>query len=303
MARERRWRDREREERTSARSWLVAGVVAALVLMVIDSTGAPSPVEPVRRVVGEVVGPAESVTAAAIRPFTSVPSWLRSHSSLERELAGARADNATLRSELRQVDFRRNRLEQYEALTTAADQLGYALVPARVVAYGAASSFSRTVTIDAGSRAGLRPDQTVLNGDGLVGRVVRVNADTATVVLICDADSVVGGRVGESMELGFVKGTDELFEAATLDFELVDSARVPAQGDVVVTWGSARGAPYGSGIPVGTVRSVFQSLRDSSQRAEINPFVDFSSLDVVGVVVPSGTRGDRAIVEADGKLR
>jgi rod shape-determining protein MreC len=35
----------------------------------------------------------------------------------------------------------------------------------------------------------------------------------------------------------------------------------------------------------------------------IQPFVDFGALDVVGVVVPSGTRSDRAVVEADGRLQ
>jgi hypothetical protein len=32
----------------------------------------------------------------------------------------------------------------------------------------------------------------------------------------------------------------------------------------------------------------------------IAPFVDFTSLDVVGVVVPSGTRGDRELITAGG---
>jgi rod shape-determining protein MreC len=35
----------------------------------------------------------------------------------------------------------------------------------------------------------------------------------------------------------------------------------------------------------------------------VKPFVDFSALDVVGVMVPSGAESDRAIIEADGSLR
>ncbi len=31
--------------------------------------------------------------------------------------------------------------------------------------------------------------------------------------------------------------------------------------------------------------------------------MDFSSLDLVGVVVPSGTRSDRAVIEADGSIQ
>ena len=78
---------------------------------------------------------------------------------------------------------------------------------------------------------------------------------------------------------------------------------MPAQHDTVVTWGSESGAPYVSGVPIGRVSSVYSSVRETSQRAVIEPFVDFGSLDLVGVVVPSGTSSDRAVVEADGSLR
>ena len=63
---------------------------------------------------------------------------------------------------------------------------------------------------------------------------------------------------------------------------------MPAKHDVVVTWGSDGGAPYVSGVPVGRVTAVFSSIRETSQRAVIEPFVDFGALDLVGVVVPVG---------------
>ena len=159
------------------------------------------------------------------------------------------------------------------------------------------------MTIDAGTRAGIAPDMTVVTGDGLVGRVLRVTSTTATVLLIVDGDSVVGGRIGSSLEAGFLRGRGVLGNDGRLDLELVDDTVVPAKDDVVVTWGSEDGAPYVAGIPVGRVTQVFTNLRETSQRAVIEPFVDFSSLDLVGVVVPSGTRSDRALVEADGSLR
>jgi rod shape-determining protein MreC len=159
------------------------------------------------------------------------------------------------------------------------------------------------VTIDAGADAGIRPDMTVLNNDGLVGRVLRVTSSTATVLLVVDAGSVVGGRVGDSMEIGFLRGRGDLGERGRLDLELVDDSEVPAKHATVVTWGSESGAPYVSGVPVGRVVSVYSSLRETSQRAEIEPFVDFGALDLVGVVVPSGSQSDRAVIEADGSLR
>lgn len=105
------------------------------------------------------------------------------------------------------------------------------------------------------------------------------------------------------MEMGFLRGRGDLGASGKLDLELVDQAEVPAKHDVVVTWGSDGGAPYVSGVPVGRVTTVYSSIRETAQRAVIEPFVDFGALDLVGVVVPSGTPSDRAVVEPDGELR
>jgi rod shape-determining protein MreC len=301
--RERRWRRADSlEDRTAPpRALAIALVLACASLITLDA-GAGSAVDPVRQAVGEVFGPVEAGTTAVVRPITGVPDWLRSRDAMREEIDGLEAENAELRAEVRTSGFSRNRLAEYDGLTATAEDLGYALVPARVIGLGPAEDFSATVTIDAGSRAGLHPDMTVLNNDGLVGRILRVTRTTATVLLIVDADSTVGGRVGETMDLGFLSGQGDVGDGGGLDLRLVDQSVVPTRNDTVVTWGSERAAPYVSGVPIGRVTKVYSSLRDTSQRAVIEPYVDFSSLDLVGVVVPSGSRSDRALIEADGSL-
>ncbi len=300
--RERRWR-RPGEGPQPSPALLVALVLASLTLMTLDQAGDGSPLDPARRAAGEVFGPVEVAASTAIRPFTGVSDWFRTRDSMQDDLIALQAENSRLKSDLATQGYDRNRLEEYDGLTAAAHTLGYELVPARVVGLGPSQSFSSTVTIDAGSDAGVHPDLTVVNNDGLVGRVLRVTRTTATVLLIVDADSVVGGRVGESMEVGFLHGRGVLGQDGRLDLELVDQTAVPAKNDAVVTWGSEAGGPYVSGVPVGRVTSVYSSLRETSQRAVIDPFVDFGALDLVGVVVPSGTPSDRAVIQPDGGLR
>ena len=159
---------------------------------------------------------------------------------------------------------------------------------------GPAQSFSRTVTIDAGTSSGIHPDMTVLNNDGLVGRVVarrprarRPSCSSST------RSSVVGARLGSNAEVGFLRGRGDLTATGRLDLDLVDDAETPGKDDVVVTWGSRSGAPYVAGVPIGTVESVVSSPREQAKHAVIDPFVDFSSLDLVGVVVNADTEGDR----------
>jgi rod shape-determining protein MreC len=167
-----------------------------------------------------------------------------------------------------------------------------------VVAMGPAQSFSRTVTIDAGTTSGVHPDMTVLNNDGLVGRVVRADRSTATVLLIVDQESVVGGRLGSSMEVGFLRGRGPVGDDARLDLELVDPSATATPKDSLVTWGSKNGAPYVAGVPIGRVASVSSSPRQQSTQAVIEPYVDFTALDLVGVVVDGDVKSDRAVIRA-----
>ncbi len=144
---------------------------------------------------------------------------------------------------------------------------------------------------------------TVVSGAGLVGRVVSAGRTSATVLLIIDPSSTVGARVGDTMDMGFLRGRGVVGDDARLDLELVDRTAVPARQDSVVTWGSDGGAPYVAGVPIGRVTHVYSSLRETAQRVVLDPYVDFGSLDVVGVVVPTGTTSDRALVGADGELK
>ncbi|HET7387124.1 MAG TPA: rod shape-determining protein MreC [Nocardioidaceae bacterium] len=282
-----------------SRTLLVLLLLAACTLITLDARGGTSsPVDPARSVVGTVLGPVETVTSAAVRPFRSVGSFFSTTDRLRADVARLTAENSRLKGRLATSAMARNRAAELDGLLASSRQTGYALVPARVIAFGPAQSFSRTVTIDAGTSSGVYPDMTVLNNDGLVGRVLRAEASTATVLLIVDQESVVGGRLGADMEVGYLRGRGDLGGHARLDLNLVDGSATPAKGEVVATWGSKDDAPYVPGVPIGRVTAVYSSPRQLSERAVIEPFVDFSSLDLVGVVVDKHTRGDRPLIRA-----
>ena len=281
------------------RAVVVLLLLAALTVITLDARGGDdSPVDPLRTAVGAVVGPVEAGTAAALRPFRAVPEIFRTSGGLREEVERLEAENAKLRAQLATSEVDRNRAAELDGLLAGAKDTGYAVVPARVVAIGPAQSFTRAVTIDAGTSSGIRPDMTVINQDGLVGRVVRADRSTATVLLVVDQESVVGGRIGSTMEVGFVRGGGENGDDARLDLDLADQSATPAKGDVLVTWGSKNGAPYVAGIPIGRVTSVRTSPGSLSAQAVIRPFVDFTSLDLVGVVVDPDTQGDRPVLGA-----
>ncbi|KRB79294.1 rod shape-determining protein MreC [Nocardioides sp. Root190] len=283
------------------RALVVALVLACASLMVLDKAGGESsPIEPVRQVIGEVVGPIQAGVAAVVRPVADLPGALRTNDALRDDITALEDENSRLRALADNNGYDAARLEQLDGLRRVAGDIGYALLPARVIAIGSAQTFSSTVTLDAGSDDGLHADMTVVAADGLVGRITSVTAHTATVLLIVDETSAVGGRIGDSLELGFVRGHGTLGSDDRLEMELADRNVVPKVGQQIVTWGSDNGVPYLAGVPIGKVAKVYESLRETTYRAVITPAVDFTRLDLVGVAIPSGS-SSRAI-EADGSV-
>lgn len=279
-------------------------LAASVALITVDAaSGDSSPVDPVRGAVADVVGPVEAAANDAARPVTETLAYLDANSRLRADVARLSTQNSELRSQAETAQLDRQRLAQLDGLMSTANQTGYALVAARVVGMGPMQSFSRTVTIDAGTSSGIHKDMTVLNSDGLVGRVLSATRHTATVLLVVDTDSVVGGRLGSNNEIGFLRGRGVTGDRGRLDLDLVDNAVTPARGDVVVTWGSQNGVPYVAGIPIGKIESVYSTPRELAKHAVIDPFVDFTSLDVVGVVVPRDTRSDRLVINGTGGRR
>lgn len=283
--------------RRPTRNVLAVLVLACATVITLDYQGGEgSPLEPARSVIGNVVGPAQEATATAVRPLTDIPGFLTTNKSLRDDLVKLEAENSNLRNALATTGVARSRAAELDGLLRTSAETGYSLVAARVIGMGPAQSFSRTVTIDKGTSSGVLADMTVLNHDGLVGRVLRADRGTATVLLVIDQGSFVGGRLASSSEVGFLRGRGDLTDRGRLDLELVDDSASPGEGDVVTTWGSATSAPYVPGIPVGTIESIYSSPRQLAKQAVILPLVDFSALDVVGIVVTDDTPG--AVIEA-----
>ena len=145
-----------------------------------------------------------------------------------------------------------------------------------------------------GSRDGVHAQETVLNGDGLVGTVTQVSKDTSTVLLATDASSVAGARMAGSNQIGAVTGTGKSLSGPyVLTLRLFDANAVLQPGQNVVTFGSVLNRPYVPGVPIGQVTKVEGNGGSLTPTALVRPFVDFTSLGVVGVVIAGPAQNPR----------
>jgi rod shape-determining protein MreC len=262
-------------DRRSPRLLLVL-VLACLTLTALDARAVDgSPFDPLRSGVHAVLGPPERVVGSAGNAVAGAVGAVGDLAG--DEAARLREENARLRGDLVRAEAAGRRLAELDALLRLADAGTYEVVPARVVSAGSAFGFERTVTLDAGSRDGIAVDQTVVTGEGLVGRTVRVGSWSAVVLLLDDPGFGVGARLTAEGTLGIARGDGP----GRLTYVQVQGGRVAA-GEGLLTTGSDTFVP---GVPVGRVAEVDTAPGGLTSEAAVEPFVDLTALELVGVVV------------------
>jgi rod shape-determining protein MreC len=265
-----------------SRLLLVLLVVIAFALITVDIRGGEnSPLDRPRQAAQSVFGPVENAVAGAVDPVGHAVQAVRDSGGQASTIRRLERENEALKQQLGSKDITRSRAAELDQLLKTAGAGQYTIKGAQVIAIGAAQGFSWTITIDAGSRDGIARDMTVINGQGLVGRVTTVGPSTSTVLLAGDPDFTVGTRLEGSMELGFATGQGE----RPMRVELLNGKAAVHKGDRLVTFGSQAGKPFVAGVPVGRVVGIEPSAGNLTKTVLVQPFVGFTRLDIVGVVV------------------
>ena len=265
------------------RTRLVLGVLLIIAIALITLDFRDGGASPARRLGADIFGPVEGVAHDVTDPVASVFDSITGSNSAQGTIASQQRQNAELRAQLSAAQLNKAAGKQLAQLLQL-DAGGYKIVAANVIAAGGA--FSDTVTLDVGSNDGIKADETVLNGSGFVGLVTQVSADTSTVLLASDASSVVGVQLAGNGEIGAVTGTGKsLSGPALLRLNLFAANAVLKPGQEVVTYASVGDRPEVPGVPVGTIVSVNSNAGSLTQTAMVRPYVNFTGLGVVGVVV------------------
>ena len=271
-------------------------VVVALTLITVSfRESSDGPLHRVQNVAASVLRPFEVAVDRVATPFRDGWGWFdglltarsenealrRENRELRQKYAGARnaqAENASLR---RQLAFQRS--PEFPS--------DYRAVNASVIAQPP-GQLQQQIMISAGSSHGIREDDPVVTADGLVGKVTRVAPSVAQVTLLIDPTIAVAARDLATRASGLIRhgagGGNVLF------FDRVEKREIVRKGDTVVTAGTqVNSLPdlYPRGVQIGRITSFDQSDTEPYKRIQVEPFVDFSALDVVAVLVPEG-RGE-----------
>jgi rod shape-determining protein MreC len=271
------------------RRGVIAGLVLLALILITVSFREPTsgPLHGVQSAGATVLRPFEVAAERVAQPFRDVYGYFSG-------LVHAKSENEKLKAEV-------NKLRQQALLGEAArsqnenlrKQLNfidsplfpsdYTPVNTRII--GWRNEFDQRVVIAAGRDNGIHQETPVVTNDGLVGSVTQVSPTAALVTLLTDESSAVQARDQDTGAFGVVRhGAGQ----NSLILDRVTKDKVVKAGQVIVTAGT-RSKQYPSlfpaNIPIGYVVSVGQSDTAPFKQIQIQPFVDFSSLDAVTALI------------------
>jgi rod shape-determining protein MreC len=261
---------------------LIVGSFALLPLTYRGSVG-------LQRGVSTIFSPIQSASDRALKPARDLVDWFD-------KTFDARGENSRLKAQL--VVARRQAVAGQEALQEngqmrkllaldsgpALASAPYDPVTGRVIARSP-TVWRSNVTIDVGSGDGVRVDDPVLSGDGLIGRIASVEGGSAQVMLLTDHASAVSAKVVPSGVQGVVE--PEVGDPEDLILNFLDSTREVHGGQAVVTAGwRAQGlaSHFPPGLPLGEVTKASIVEREANEQVDVRPYADLRNLDFVQVL-------------------
>jgi rod shape-determining protein MreC len=273
------------------RAVLALLIVGSFLLLTVTYGQSPGGVQ---QGLGSLFSPLQGVADRALKPARDLVSWFD-------ETFEARGENSRLRSELSSV--RKQAVAGQAALQENAQlRKLVALDRGPVLAFSpfepvtgrvigrSPTIWHSAVTIDLGRDDGVRIDDPVVSGEGLVGLVASVQGGSAQVTLLTDHTSAITAKVLPGGAQGMVK--PDVGDPDDLILDFIDSTRNIGAGQTVVTAGwRARdfASLFPPALPIGEVTRASVEEQEASQQVHLRPFADLANLDIVQVLT-GGTR-------------
>ncbi|KRO37594.1 MAG: cell shape-determining protein [Actinobacteria bacterium BACL15 MAG-120823-bin78] len=275
-----------------ARLLLVVLIVTSLFLITLDLRGVKV-IDGFKQGTQTVLSPFQRAGAVVLNPIKDFFSDVSNLGRTDNQIEKLEAENARLKVTLLNRKNADAQLEQLKDILDLAGIAGYKVVNAKVISQGSSQSFSQTLTIDSGSKAGIRKNMTVLSQYGIAGVVKDVYPNSALIQLASDPAFKIGARIAGSQQIGILSGQGN--RSATL--QLLDNSTTVSVGDVLLARGSSSNRPFVPGVPLGYVSRVDNSAGAIAQSAVVRYYTNFSTLGVVAVVVggPSSNPGDALV--------
>ena len=135
------------------------------------------------------------------------------------------------------------------------------------------------LTLDKGSKSGIKTDLGVINSKGIVGITQSISRNYSTVLSILNVNSRINVKLLNSNHFGSLSWDNDNYNTVQL-LDLPIQAAI-YKGDTIITGG--RSTIFPEGIPVGTIKD-FKTKNNTYEFINITLFNDMSSIGFVEII-------------------
>lgn len=276
-----------RKKKMTSKKYVFIGVVVLIIILLIIfsfTLKEDRKLNPVESFLRDTLSYAEKIVTY---PFSYITTKTREYNKLKDvneendiletsldRIDGIETENVELR---RQIDALKNELNIDYTLTDY--EYLNATVTSRSVGY-----WYNTITINKGSYNGIKKDMVVINGKGLIGRVIKTSTFTSDVRLITTSETnnkiSVHISNGDNNLYGLINNYD--YSKNLLEVEGISNTKDVDIGDFVYT--SGLGGIFPSGILIGSVSEITTDSYDLAKIIKVKPSADFSNINYVSVL-------------------
>lgn len=206
----------------------------------------PQAVSGLRVVTTDVMTP---VLSFFTRPFQNMAEAVGSVSgvaALRAENTQLKTENARLKEWYQTALMLQAENQSLQELLNLKVDTTHHYVTARVIS-DAGNAFVKTVLVSSGEPEGIKKNQAVLAGEGMIGRVIETGQKSSRVLLLTDINSRVPVMVEGSNQKAILYGNNTdyaVLKHLPNDAGMVENARVITSGD---------GGVFPSGLPIGRI--------------------------------------------------
>jgi rod shape-determining protein MreC len=185
-----------------------------------------------------------------------------------------KSDNSRLKTFIIESEHIRHENQRLKELVNFQGDTQYNYITTRIL-INSNGIFTRTATINIGKQQNIKKGAAVVSGNGFVGRVMEINENNSTLLLISDVNSRIPIITSKSRERGILAGRN--IELPIIKYLPEES--LVEEDEIIMTSGD--GGIYPFGIPIGRV------VRNAQGEYEAVPFVDWARLEFVKILVSS----------------
>jgi rod shape-determining protein MreC len=221
--------------------------IVCVALMMLDQR--QQHLQRVRQVLSVVVSPVRVLVELPFSAWRSASVNLTARSALIAENERLQRQQLEIQSRLQRLEALETENERLRQLLDSTERVGLRALVAKILSVDL-NPYRQRFDLNRGQTDGVFVGQALLDAQGIVGQIVRVDAFTAEAVLITDADTAVPVSVNRNQVRTIAVGTGDSGRLS-LPYLTNSTAATLMPGDLLVS--SGLGGVFPAGYPVGRI--------------------------------------------------